>query len=223
MHGRIELDTHADMTVLVSNCIVLGYTGKECKVSPYADEYSPIQNVPVITGASAWTNPQDGTSIILVFNEVLWMGDRLDHTLVSPNQMRAYGIDVQDNPFSDQPLSIMTGDHTIPFHTQGTTIFCNTRSSTMHQLQNLPQIELTSHQSWEPHKVLFSTVEHPSAMALSMTHHLCSCNHCLAGSMYDLEYLSTCFVQQVQVKWPDERPEQIKQDIPSSWTFQSRE
>ena len=41
--------------------------------------------------------------------------------------------------------------------------------------------------------------------------------------MYDSEYLSTCFVQQVQVEWPDERPEQIKQDIPSSWTFQSQE
>ena len=136
------------------------------------------------------------------------MGDRLDHTLVNPNQMRAYGIDVQDNPFSDLLLSITTGDHTIPLHTQGTTIFCYTQSATMHELQNLLQIELTSHQSWEPHKVQFLTVKHPLAMALSMTNHLCSCNHCLAGSMYDLEYLSTCFVQQVQVEWPDQRPEQ---------------
>ena len=135
MHGRIELDTHTDTTVLGSYCLFLGYTGKECEVSPYADEYPPIQNVPVITGATALTNPQDGTSIILVFNEALWMGDRLDHTLVNPNQMYAYGIDVQDNPFSDQPLSIMTGDHTVPLHTQGTTIFCYTRSPTMHELQ----------------------------------------------------------------------------------------
>ena len=126
VHGRIELDTHADITVLGSNCIVLGYTGKECEVSPYTDEYSPIQNVPVVTGATAWTIPQDGTLIILVFNEVLWMGDQLDHTLVNSNQMHAYGIDMQDNPFSDQLLSIMTGDHTVPLHTQGTTIFCYT-------------------------------------------------------------------------------------------------
>ena len=98
VHDRIELDTHADMTVVGSNCIVVGYNGKECEVSPYADEYSPIQNVLVVTEATAWTNPQDGTSIILVFNEALWMGDRLDHTLVNPNQMRAYGIDMQDNP-----------------------------------------------------------------------------------------------------------------------------
>ena len=217
------MDTHADMTVLGSNCIVLGYTGKECKVSPYEDEYSLIQNIPVITGATVWTNPQDGTSIILVFNDALWMGDRLDHTLVNPNQMHAYGIDIQDNPFSDQPLSIMTGDHTVPLHTQGTTIFCCTRSPTMHELHNLPQIELTSHQSWEPHKVQFPTVEHPLAMALSMTNHLYSCDHCLAGSMYDLEHLSTCIFQQVQVKWPDDRPEQIKQDVPLSQTFQSRQ
>ena len=82
---------------------------------------------------------------------------------------------------------------------------------------------LTSHQSWEPHKVQFPTIEHPSAMALSTTHHLCSCNHCLAGSMCDWEHLSTCFVQQVQVDWPDDRHEQIKQDVPSSRTFQSLE
>ena len=151
------------------------------------------------------------------------MGDRLDHTLVNPNQMHAYEIDIQDNPFFDQPLSIMTEDHAVPFHTQGTTIFFDTRLLTMHELHNLPRIELTSHQSWEPHKVQFPTVEHPSSMALSMTHHLFSCDHCLAGSMYDLEHLSTCFVQQIQVDWPDDRHEQIKQDIPSSQTFQSQE
>ena len=151
------------------------------------------------------------------------MGDRIDHTLVNQNQMRAYGIDMQDNPFSDQRLSITTGDHIIPLHTQRTTIFCNTQSLTINEQQNLPQIELTSHQCWEAHKVHFPTVEHPSATALSMTHHLCSCDHCLIESMYDLEYLSTRFVQQVQVKWPDERPEQIEEDLPSSQSFESRE
>ena len=33
------------------------------------------------------------------------MGDTLQHTLVNPNQLRAYGTTVQDNPFLPSPLS----------------------------------------------------------------------------------------------------------------------
>ena len=44
------MDSHADTTVMGSNCVVLAYTGKECEVSPYADEYDVIRNVPVVTG-----------------------------------------------------------------------------------------------------------------------------------------------------------------------------
>ena len=66
-HGRIELDTHADTTVLGSNCVVLLYMGKECEVSPYSSEYKAVQNVPVVTGATVWMNPMDGTAYLLVF------------------------------------------------------------------------------------------------------------------------------------------------------------
>ena len=110
MHGHIELDTHAEMTVLGSNCVVLSYTGKECEVSPYSTEYEAVRNIPVVSGAAVWTNPIDGTAHLLVFHESLWMGDKLDHTLVNPNQLRAYGVSVQDNPFDTKPLSITTND-----------------------------------------------------------------------------------------------------------------
>ena len=97
--GRIELDTHADTTVLGSNCVILSYTGKECEVSPYSSEYEAVQNVPVVTGATVWTNPTDGTAYLMVFHESLWMGNKLDHTLVNPNQLWAYSVSIQDNPF----------------------------------------------------------------------------------------------------------------------------
>ena len=59
-HGRIELDSHADTTFLGSNCVILTYTGKEWKESPYSDEYDYIQYVPVVTGDTAWTCPHSG-------------------------------------------------------------------------------------------------------------------------------------------------------------------
>ena len=85
IHGRVEMDSHANTTVLGLNCVVLAYTGKECEVSPYADKYDAIRNVPVVTWATVWTNSQDGAPILLVFNKPLWMGDQLHHTLIHPN------------------------------------------------------------------------------------------------------------------------------------------
>jgi hypothetical protein len=38
------------------------------------------------------------------------MGNKMDHTLVNPNQMRLFGITVQDNPVCEFPLYIMTED-----------------------------------------------------------------------------------------------------------------
>ena len=67
-------------------------------MSPYSDKYESIQHVPVVTAATLWTFPHSGETFILVFNEALWMGEKLDYTLVDPNQISHHHIDVQDNP-----------------------------------------------------------------------------------------------------------------------------
>ena len=74
-YGHIELDTHADTTVFVSNCVVRSYTGKECEVSPYSSQYEVVRNVPVVTGATVWTNAADGTAYLLIIHESIWMGN----------------------------------------------------------------------------------------------------------------------------------------------------
>ena len=130
--------------------MVLAYSGKECDVSPYADEYDAIKNIPVVMGATVWTNSQNGVPILRVFNEVLWMGDRLHHMLINPNQLRSYGVDVQDNPFAKEDLTIITDDNIIPLDTQATTIFFDTRSPTEVELQQLPRVVLTSAIDWAP-------------------------------------------------------------------------
>ena len=106
-HGRIELDSHSETTVLGCNCVILAYTGKECTVSPYNYEYDSIQQIPVVTGATAWSSPHSGKTFIQVFNKVLWMGDKSDHTLVNPNQIHHHRIDVQDNPCMHKPMAIV--------------------------------------------------------------------------------------------------------------------
>ena len=69
---------------------------------------------------------------ILVFNEGLCMGYKMDHNLVNPNRMRHFGIKVQDNPYDDAPLYLMgeDGDFVLPLAVQGTTIMADTCTPT---------------------------------------------------------------------------------------------
>ena len=222
VHGRVEMDSHADTTALGSNCVVLAYTGKECEVSPYADKYDALRNIPIVMGATVWTNSQDGAPILLVFNEALWMGDRLHHTLINSNQLQSYRVDVQDNPFAKEDLAIIADDHIIPLDTQGTTIFCDMRSPTEVELQQLPRVILTSAINWDPQKVQFPS--HNSDRNVSNTFVQNTSDCCLHKTTYDPEHFSSRIIQQIQVDWPEgEQNPTIRQDIPSARTFQSRE
>ena len=59
-HGRLEIDTHANIIVFVQSFIPLSKTGQECDVSPYTDEYEGTKNVPIVSAATS------GTSLKLV-------------------------------------------------------------------------------------------------------------------------------------------------------------
>ena len=137
--------------------MILHHTGKVCEVSPYLDDYEAIKNVPVVCGATLWTDTVDNQEYILVFNESLWMGDSLTQSLINPNQLRAFGKDVQDNPFSTERLSIQPASHdiTIPLQTLGTNIFANTCAPTDQELCKHPHISLSSNTDWDPHHIRF--------------------------------------------------------------------
>ena len=114
--GRIELDSHADTIVAGGNCVVMSYTGRECDVTPYDSTYKARTGVPIANVATAWQSAHTGQVYILVFNEALWM-PHLPNTLVNPNQLRHFGIKVQDNPY-DAPMYIQTEDGTFGMELQ---------------------------------------------------------------------------------------------------------
>ena len=60
------------------------------------------------------------------------MGDKMEHSLVNPNQMRLFGIAVQDNPVCKSPLYLTTedGDFVLPLQMKGTNVMANTRAPT---------------------------------------------------------------------------------------------
>ena len=67
IYNRMELDSHADTVVLGNNCLVLNYTNRECDVAPYTDTYQAIFNVPIVTGATAYTSPTTGDTFICTY------------------------------------------------------------------------------------------------------------------------------------------------------------
>jgi hypothetical protein len=98
------------------------------------------------------------------------MGDKMEHTLVNPNQLRAYGFTVQDNPFSTSPTFISTEGHgfSMPLKSKGSTSILGviTRIPADRELQECQHVILSSEHDWDPQNVRFPkascTVEYAS-------------------------------------------------------------
>jgi hypothetical protein len=146
VYSQLELDSHADTIICGSNCIVMHFTGKYCDVSPYTDAYEAMKSVPIIQAVTAYDNPETGEISIIILNEAIWMDDKMDHTLVNPNQLRAFGLTGQYNPFSDAPIFVAMEGHEfmLPLASKGTILGVTTRTLTYHELQTCPHVTLPS-------------------------------------------------------------------------------
>ena len=66
-------------------------------MSPYLSEYDSLSDIPICTAATA-VDLDSGETIILEFGQGLWFGERMEHSLINPNQCRSFGIRVCDDP-----------------------------------------------------------------------------------------------------------------------------
>ena len=126
----------------------------------YDKSHSPATNIPIVTGATAYDDPDSGKTFILIFNEALFNGSKMDHSLFNPNQLRKFGVPVWDNPFDhERPFSIQASwDLEIPLKTKGTKIFFNSRVPTEDELRDCPKISMTSEAPWNPSDVALQEV-----------------------------------------------------------------
>ena len=155
--GRIELDTHADTFVAGRNCMLMRFTERVCDVMPYSDDYEPKKGIPIVQAATGYTDA-NGQRSILVFNEALWIPE-LENSLMNPNQLRHYGVHVQDNPYHQDPMTIHKDDDEEGFvaclKSSGTNIYIDTWTPTHKDLEVHRHIELTSPRPWNPYEVQF--------------------------------------------------------------------
>lgn len=157
--ANCEMDSHADTCVAGPNFVVDEYTGENCDVTPYSNEYQPITGVPIVNASTAYTNPETGETLILRFNQVLWYGTKLDMSLINPNQIRYNGLVVSDDPTDQNRIFGITGtDFVIPFDIAGTTVFFSSRVPSKWEMENCRVIEMTLDSPWNPAEVFIRGV-----------------------------------------------------------------
>jgi hypothetical protein len=118
-------------------------------VSPFSDSYEAIKDVPIATVATARDNPATGDVTVLYINEALYFEDKMSHTLLCPNQLRANGWKAQDVPKqfdaeSAHAIIDPTGTSRMPLETSGMISSLPTRRPTDEELETCVSYDLTS-------------------------------------------------------------------------------
>ncbi len=231
IHGTCELDSHADTSVAGPNTVVLEYTDQTANVSAFSDHHDVMRNIPIGTAATAYDNPHNGSTIILILHQALLMNDKVENTLICPNQLRANGIIVDDVPIHLSPAwqpsthSILSpeDDIRLPLALKGIISFIETHTPTQEELDTCKWVVLTSEASWDPHLTSFNENEYlamnapePKDRALlhSKSHHpnrqlLLNDLSCIS-SIFDDSYINVS-VNSTTNRAPKVTPEQLSQ------------
>ena len=151
-----EIDNHADTTCFDKNFRVISFTSEVCSVSPYLSEYDSINDIPICTATTA-VDLVTGETIILEFGQGLWFGDRMNHSLINPNQSRAYGLSVCDDPTDKhRDISMQLPDnHFLPFKMRGTTCYFESRSPAVDELELCQTFKVSDEHHWNPTDEIF--------------------------------------------------------------------
>ena len=131
------------------------YTGEHCEVSPFLSTYNPVQAVPIARCCTVWTS-DEGKEYLLVRDEMIWFGNTPANSLINPNQLRAYGIFVKDDPFNANEFGIDADEGFIQFDTTRTILYFKSCVPTDWETTHLPVILITS-DTWDPKTVNLSS------------------------------------------------------------------
>jgi hypothetical protein len=153
-----ELDTQADTLCAGTNCRPIFFTGQQCEVQGFYDNFTPVPDVPIATVATTWSDPLTGKGYILIMHKVLYFGNKMDYSLINPNQLWHYGVVVHDNPYETDPTRTMgieiDDNNLIPFSLQGSTVFFKTRYPDDNELNTYPHVVITCDKPWDPHGLI---------------------------------------------------------------------
>ncbi len=108
----------------------------------------------------------------------------MEHSLVNPNQCRAFGIRVNDDPTDDTRTFGMefSDDYVVPFTIRGTTCIFQSRSPSTLELEMCKTFQVSDPETWDPTADIFkiSAIGRGQLCAsVSELHDVCSHDVCL--------------------------------------------
>ena len=151
-------------------------TEQRVSVDPFLNSLGSIDDVPIVTAAVAYDDPDTYQTYILIFNQALYF-KTLDRHLLCPNQIRDNGFMVKETPLLYLPSELRTiNQHSIysadpkdptfihiPLLLQGTTSYFQTRKPTHAEILNETgaciHVQMTSARPWDPFDTAPSNVE----------------------------------------------------------------
>jgi hypothetical protein len=154
IQSRNEMDTMADTSCAGTNWTPIYFTGETVDVAPFApDHYEPLKQVPVATCATI-TTTQSGREWLVIGNEMLYFGEKMDRSLINPNQIRMNGIRVDESP-TEEVFGISAKGLFIPFESKGTTVYWDSRAPTFDKIDDLdiPHLVITADEPWDPQAI----------------------------------------------------------------------
>ena len=138
-----NIDNHADTHCFGKNFRPLSWFNLTFSVSPLLSEYTATDNVEICTAATAWTS-HAGQVYILVFGQRLLFGDRIDRSLIKPNQCCSYGILICNYPTDPHmPLGFQKNTLNIPLFMESTIATMSTHCPSMEELEACQYIYLS--------------------------------------------------------------------------------
>jgi hypothetical protein len=178
----LDLDSHADMAVLGSNCVVFEDTGRTITVHSYDPELgSSVWKV--VSAAFAYDDPVNGQTILLIVHQGLHI-PHLPYSLIPPFQMRENDIIVNERPkfqsfsptWDDHAIIVEQNDrprYRLPISLHGTSSNITVRRPTDTEFSDLrlTRFELTySTPDWVPGSPQYSEMEQRLQMIPRYTH-----------------------------------------------------
>ena len=150
MTRRNECDTNSDMCCLSKNFIILEYTRCAADVYAYDKYLDPIEGMPIVYGFKDWDKPIYIQYYILVINEALYYRNKLDHSLINPNQVRSYGLGFYHNYFNNErggEIDVYDSIY-IPMKAYWIKVLFDSISTSEQDLRGFPKIHLPSNREW---------------------------------------------------------------------------
>lgn len=151
----MELDSRADTDCCGATWKLHSTTGEVVDVSGFHDDLDSLQDIPIGTAKTA-VALESGTHI-LVAHQALHFDVSLQHSLAPPAQLWDHGltVDIVPKQYSDGRslfgLHDPDSDSFIPFSLHGCISYVPTRLPTDKELEECPEIVLTSDAEWRPY------------------------------------------------------------------------